>query len=206
MDFTGSAGPKEVVVKRSLKGNLRGWGMALVLAAAPLVLTGCFDVNPPGPTDLSAVEKQVFDAINSIRQANGLYALTTQAGLGGVARAHSDDMLARDYLSHVNPEGKNPGDRIAAAGIAVTAWGENIAMAQGLADPVEDIVQGWMDSPGHRENILRPGWTHTGVGVAQSGSTFYFTQVFAILPVTKSAPAPASGWLDVLRALVFPGG
>ena len=193
-------------MKRFLKANLRGWGMALVLAEAPLVLTGCFDVTPPGPTDLSAVEKQVFDAINSIRQANGLYALTTQAGLGGVARAHSEDMLARDYLSHVTPEGKNPGDRIADAGIAVTAWGENIAMSQGLTDPVDAIVQGWMDSPGHRENILRTTFTHTGVGVAQSGDTFYFTQVFAALPAAKSAPEPSRGWLDALRALIFPGG
>lgn len=192
-------------MKRFLKGSLCGWGMAMVLAVAPLALTGCFN-TPPTEAELSAVEKQVFDAINSIRQANGLYVLTTQAGLGGVARAHSDDMLARDYLSHVNPEGKSPGDRIAAAGITVTAWGENIAMSKGLADPVDAIVQGWMDSPGHRENILRAGWTHTGVGVAQSGNTFYFTQVFATMPAAKSAAAPALGWLDVLRALVFPGG
>ena len=192
-------------MKRSTKANLRGWGMVLALAVAPLALTGCFN-TPPTETELSAVEKQVFDAINNIRQTNGLYLLTNQAGLGGVARAHSDDMLARDYLSHVNPEGKNPGDRIAAAGITVTAWGENIAMSEGLADPVGEIVQGWMDSPGHRENILRPGWTHTGVGVAQSGNTFYFTQVFATMPAAKSAAAPALGWLDVLRALILPGG
>ena len=192
-------------MKRSTKANLRGWGMVLALAVAPLALTGCFN-TPPTETELSAVEKQVFDAINNIRQTNGLYLLTNQAGLGGVARAHSDDMLARDYLSHKNPEGKYPDDRIADAGIAVTAWGENIAMSEGLADPVGEIVQGWMDSTGHRENILRAGWTHTGVGVAQSGNTFYFTQVFATMPVTKSAAAPALGWLDVLRALVFPGG
>lgn len=192
-------------MKRLLKGSLRGWGMVMVLAVAPLALTGCFN-TPPTETELSAVEKQVFDAINSIRQANGLYLLTNQAGLGGVARAHSDDMLARDYLSHVNPEGKDPGDRIAAAGITVTAWGENIAMSDGLADPVDAIVQGWMDSPGHRENILRAGWTHTGVGVAQSGDTFYFTQVFATMPAAKSAAAPTSGWLGMLRALVFPAG
>lgn len=192
-------------MKRFMRANLRGWGMVMVLAVASLALTGCFN-TPPTETELSAVEKQVFDAINSIRQANGLYLLTNQAGLGGVARAHSDDMLARDYLSHVNPEGKDPGDRIAAAGITVTAWGENIAMSQGLADPVGEIVQGWMDSPGHRENILRAGWTHTGVGVAQSGDTFYFTQVFATMPAAKSAAAPASGWLGMLRALVFPAG
>lgn len=192
-------------MKRSLKGNLRGWGMVLALAIAPLALTGCFN-TPPTETELSAVEKQVFDAINSIRQANGLYVLTTQTGLGALARVHSDDMLARDYLSHVNPEGKNPGDRIAAAGITVTAWGENIAMAERLADPVDAVVQGWMDSPGHRENILRPGWTHTGVGVAQSGSTLYFTQVFATMPATKSAQEPALGWLGVLRSWWFLGG
>ncbi len=192
-------------MKRSTRANLRGWGMVLALAVAPLALTGCFDTNPP-VTDLSVVEKQVFDAINSIRQANGLYVLTTQSGLGALARVHSDDMLARDYLSHVNPEGKNPGDRIAAAGITVTAWGENIAMAEGLADPVEDIVQGWMDSPGHRENILRPGWTHTGVGVAQSGNTFYFTQVFATMSAAKSVQEPALGWLGVLRSWWFLGG
>ena len=192
-------------MKCSMRANLRGWGMLLALAVAPLALTGCFN-TPPTETELSAVEKQVFDAINSIRQANGLYALTTQAGLGGVARAHSEDMLARDYLSHVNPEGKNPGDRIADTGIAVTAWGENIAMAQGLADPVDAIVEGWMNSEGHRANILRTTFTHTGVGVAQSGDTFYFTQVFATLPAAKSAAEPALGWLDVLRSLILPGG
>lgn len=192
-------------MKRFMSANLRGWGMALALAVAPLALTGCFN-TPPTETELSEVEKRVFDAINSIRQANGLYALTTQAGLGGVARAHSDDMLARDYLSHVTPEGKNPGDRIADAGITVTSWGENIAFSRGLADPVDAIVQGWMDSPGHRENILRTTFTHTGVGVAQSGDTFYFTQVFATMPATKSAQEPPLGWLNVLRALILPGG
>ena len=110
--------------------------------------------------------------------------LRTDADLGRLARAYSCALLQRGELVHTDPEGKGVADRVAAAGKQFVAVGENLARSTGGGDPLGTAIDAWMRSPAHRENILRPDFTDTGVGVCRDGATYYFTQVFL-------RPAPA---------------
>jgi uncharacterized protein YkwD len=85
--------------------------------------------------------------------------------LTAVARNHSEDMLARGYFSHYTPEGKDPFDRMRAAGVKFSVAGENLALAQTL--PIAHT--GLMNSPGHRENILRANFGRLGIGIIDGG-------------------------------------
>lgn len=100
-------------------------------------------------------------------------ALTMSPALRCAARVHSTDMGTRQYFDHINPDGENPGDRLARAEYIASTWGENIAF--GYASP-EAVVEGWMSSDGHCANILRPTFTEIGVGY---GTGDLWTQVFA---------------------------
>ena len=122
--------------------------------------------SPAGPGPASpddAVAEFVRLADDARADAGCSRALLWHDGLAAVARAHSDDMRRRDYFDHVNPEGKTPMQRVQAAGIGVTAVAENIALGQ----PTGQVVfRSWMDSPGHRRNLLNCEYTHHGVGLA----------------------------------------
>lgn len=125
-------------------------------------------------TDVSVatrIEMRIHEEVNDYRQANGLDPLVFDDELAAVARAHSQDMNDRDYLSHVSPDGDGPGDRLDDAGIDCNAWAENIALeydpsfSEDDADSVaESIVAGWISSPGHRQNILGD-YDEQGIGV-----------------------------------------
>jgi uncharacterized protein YkwD len=81
------------------------------------------------------------------------------------AFAHSVDMHVRSFFAHTNPDGEGPGDRLRAAGVNWASYGENIA--EGYKTPA-DVMAAWMNSDGHRLNILDPAFTHLGVGVHTS--------------------------------------
>lgn len=117
---------------------------------------------------------EVVTLTNAERQKAGCPPLSNNRTLRLVATAHSEDMAARDFFSHTNPDGQDPGDRAAAAGYDGYA-GENIAMGYRSA---EAVVEGWMDSSGHRANILNCSSTEIGVGVADSPRGLYWTQMF----------------------------
>jgi uncharacterized protein YkwD len=129
----------------------------------------------PAPEPASdPAEGEVLALVNEQRAANGCAALAWDEGLAGVARSHSADMAARDYFSHTTPEGVDPFQRAAAAGLSAHA--ENIAAGQGSA---AEVMDGWMNSPGHRANILNCSLTRLGVGVGYGGSYgIYWTQLF----------------------------
>ncbi|MCD9193496.1 CAP domain-containing protein [Streptomyces albireticuli] len=131
------------------------------------------------PFTRAGLERAVADVLaltNAERRAAGLRPLAADARLGTAAQAHSADMAGRGFYSHTTPEGGEPWDRAAAAGAAHRGIGENIACGQ--RTPAE-VVRGWMDSPGHRANILKPDFTHLGVGYATGGSAgTYWTQLF----------------------------
>ena len=112
--------------------------------------------------------------VNQARTDAGCRALTADPALAAVARAHSADMRDRRYFSHTTPEGLSPFDRARAAGIDY-ARAENIA--QGQPDAAA-VVQAWMDSPGHRANILDCSLTKLGVGVAEGSGGPWWTQLF----------------------------
>ncbi|MFT5353897.1 MAG: hypothetical protein ACI9KE_001097 [Polyangiales bacterium] len=136
-------------------------------------------VTTPTPDGCgSALEVEEFDLTNDARADEGRPALICDADLAAVARAHSADMCAREYFDHNNLEGQSPGDRVSNAGLAHRGIGENIAAGNGTAS--ETHTQ-WMNSSGHRGNILSANYTRIGVGYAMcpSGYRHYWTQVFA---------------------------
>jgi len=121
----------------------------------------------------SAFETQVVELTNAERAKYGLAPLKIYDPLMKVAHAKSQDMATNNYFSHTSPTYGSPFDQIKAAGITYRAAGENIA--QGQRTP-EEVVQAWMNSEGHRANILNANFTHIGVGYVANGN--YWTQQF----------------------------
>jgi uncharacterized protein YkwD len=127
---------------------------------------------------LADVAREVIALTNAERAGAGLAPLAPDMRLTAAAQGHSDDMVTRDFYSHTTPEGREPWDRAASAGCAHRGIGENIACGQ--RTPAE-VVLGWMNSPGHRANILKPDFTHIGIGYATgSRAGTYWTQLFGM--------------------------
>jgi uncharacterized protein YkwD len=144
-----------------------------------LVLAAVFVQDEQVPEDLPAVERGVVEAINTLRTERGLRALDRLEPLAQVARRHSEDMARRSYFRHRSPEGHEAAERVLAAGLAHRALAENIYRARGVRDPVGGAVESWMNSRGHRENILTERFRQTGVGVAvDEEGQVYVTQLF----------------------------
>jgi uncharacterized protein YkwD len=142
---------------------------------------------PPAPTPVPAptqppqspVAQQVIALVNRERAANGLPPVAFNAKVNAAAQAHSSDMARNNFFSHTGSNGSSFGARLTAAGYRWTYWSENIAAGQTSPD---EVVRGWMDSPGHRANILDRRAKDAGVGfVDQSGSEWgtYWTLDFA---------------------------
>ncbi|MFI7498006.1 CAP domain-containing protein [Streptomyces sp. NPDC049687] len=132
--------------------------------------------SPLTPHGLARTTAEVVDLTNRERARAGLRPLAVDPPLTTAAQAHCADMAARAFYSHTSPEGSEPWDRAAAAGSGRRTIGENIACGQRSA---AEVVEGWMNSPGHRANILGPAFTHIGVGYAGGGvSGTYWTQLF----------------------------
>jgi uncharacterized protein YkwD len=120
--------------------------------------------------------QQVLDLTNQERVANGLRPLLYDVEAERAAKAHCEDMDARGFFDHFTPEGWDQHDRLLMLGAdpnLLRASGENIAVGQ---QTPADVVQAWMNSPGHRANILYPTFTHLGVGVAEGRP--HWAQVF----------------------------
>jgi uncharacterized protein YkwD len=124
----------------------------------------CFHVaQAPDRPDLEA---SMLEMVNAERRAAGLQPVKPDPKLTELARAHSRDMLARGYFSHVTPEGDDLGKRLEKAHIGYLTAGENLALAPSLVGAHD----GLMHSPGHRANILRPQFGRLGIGVLDGGS------------------------------------
>jgi uncharacterized protein YkwD len=127
--------------------------------------------NLPGPLrgllDPNANSKLTVNGVvqytNQHREQHGLLPLHYNAKLSKAAEAKIDDMLAQQYFEHNSPQGKTPADIIAEAGYEFIVVGENLALGNFLNDEV--LVQAWMDSPGHRANILNGKFVEIGVAV-----------------------------------------
>ncbi|MET7678583.1 CAP domain-containing protein [Streptomyces seoulensis] len=116
---------------------------------------------------------RVVELVNAERAKVGCSPVKLNSTLTKAAQDHSADMAAHNTMSHTGSDGSDPGSRITAAGYRWSAYGENVAY--GYTTP-EQVMAGWMDSPGHRENILNCSYQEIGVGLAQPGS--YWTQDF----------------------------
>jgi uncharacterized protein YkwD len=124
----------------------------------------------PGPTPA----EQVVTLVNDARADAGCEALTVDDRLEAAAQLHAEDMSARDYMDHVNPEGMDPQDRAEAQGFT-NPVGENIAMGYPTA---QAVVDAWMNSPDHRANVENCDYQTTGVGVESDG--WYWAQEFGL--------------------------
>jgi len=118
-------------------------------------------------------EKEVVRLVNDIRKRNGLKELTYDWELSRVARYKSQDMKDNRYFSHTSPVYGSPFQMMKSFGITYRSAGENIA--RGQTSP-EAVVNAWMNSSGHRANILNASFTHIGVGYVKDGN--YWTQMF----------------------------
>jgi uncharacterized protein YkwD len=121
--------------------------------------------NVASPKVREDLEARMLELVNEERAKEGLRPLKADPELAVVARAHSKDMFARGYFSHVTPEGKTPSDRIRAARVRFLTAGENLALGQTL----NICHQGLMNSPGHRANILEPSYGRLGIGILDGG-------------------------------------
>ncbi|WP_217251571.1 CAP domain-containing protein [Streptomyces sp. AC602_WCS936] len=152
-----------------------GWAYAADGPSGDTYWTALWAV-PLTPDGLDRTTSKVADLTNRERVRAGLPALAVDPRLTAAAQAHSANMVARDFYSHTDPDGGKPWDRAAAAGAARRTVGENIACGQ--RSPA-DVVEGWMNSPGHRANILKADFTHIGIGLAGGGRAgTYWTQLF----------------------------
>lgn len=132
---------------------------------------------PVDPADLKGDQKaarEVFDLLNRARLDEGLDPLAWGPALTEVARAHAVEMYTEGYFSHHSPQTGDVGDRLDAAGVTYVIAGENLALA---ATPSE-VHRGLMDSPGHRENILRPEFRRVGVAVVSGPLGLMTVQLF----------------------------
>ena len=131
------------------------------------------DKETTATDQILAIEEKVVALTNAERAKNGLSALQIDRPLMAAAREKSQDMKDKNYFSHTSPTFGSPFDRLKALGIAYKSAGENIA--KGQKSP-EEVVQAWMNSEGHRANILNKDFTHIGVGYVQDGNIW--TQQF----------------------------
>ena len=127
-------------------------------------------------TDFSSYQQQVLDLVNAERTKRGISALTLDSNLSNVATKKSQDMVNKNYFDHTSPTYGSPFDMMKQFGISYRTAGENIAKGQKTP---QEVVTAWMNSEGHRKNILNPNFTNLGVGIAKdSKGTTYWTQMF----------------------------
>ncbi|MEU5951650.1 sigma-70 family RNA polymerase sigma factor [Streptomyces sp. NPDC047525] len=130
---------------------------------------------PQAPAGSSSYSAEVTRLANAERAKSGCGPLTLNSKLGNAAQGHSDDMAERDFFDHTNPDGKDPGDRVTAAGYQWSTYGENIAAGQRTPAAVMDS---WMNSSGHRANILNCSFKEIGIGYRQGSGGPWWTQNF----------------------------
>ena len=138
-----------------------------------LIYPGQVLTIPQLDSSVTAFESEVIRLVNEIRAKNGLNALTANWELSRVARYKSQDMVDHRYFSHTSPTYGSPYQMMRAFGISFRTAGENIAYGY---KPPQAVVNGWMNSSGHRANILNPSYTQIGVGYVSNGH--YWTQMF----------------------------
>ena len=143
------------------------------VADPDLIYPGQILQIPQLESTVSSYESEVIRLVNEIRQQNGLRPLAANWELSRVARYKSQDMRNNGYFSHNSPTYGTPFQMLSAFGLSYRTSGENIA--KGYASP-QAVVNGWMNSSGHRANILNASYTQIGVGYVSGGN--YWTQLF----------------------------
>jgi uncharacterized protein YkwD len=153
--------------------------LRLLLGLLTVVSVG---LPPQGHTAAAApaaLAEQMVAQVNRVRSEYGLPPLQEAPTLGALASERSADMAARRYFSHTTPEGVDVFVLMEQRGIRYYAAGENLAWnTYGEEQATAFALQGFLNSPPHRDNLLNPAFTQIGVGVARDGNKHYFTLVF----------------------------
>lgn len=159
-----------------------GFVAGLWVATALLLPIGAPWARAEDP-GLALLESRLHLAVNDFRREQHLIPLERQTELDRVARAHSEDMARRGFFAHESPEGRSWVDRLQLAGVSgFTMAGENVGQTN-RAEPNREILEGWKQSPAHRENLMSRPMNATGVGIARApdGRLFY-TQLYLHYP------------------------
>jgi uncharacterized protein YkwD len=166
-----------------LIGFAIGIWVFLPLAAPPAFSREAPSARTGADPELTGLEAELFDAVNRYRGEHHKIPLERRADLDAVARAHSADMAGRRYLSHQSPDGRSWVDRLAAGGVAGFAMaGENVGFTS-QAPPNDQILQGWIHSPVHNENLLGSPYNASGLGIARApDGALYYTQLYLHFP------------------------
>lgn len=138
-----------------------------------LIYPGQVLAIPQVDSSVTAFENEVIRLVNEIRVKNGLSALNTNWELSRIARYKSQDMVSNRYFSHTSPTYGSPFQMIKSFGLTYQSAGENIAYGQTTP---QAVVNAWMNSSGHRANILNSSYKQIGVGYVADGH--YWTQLF----------------------------
>lgn len=158
---------------RLLFGLLAGASLAAALFAPSLALSTQV-LQFRSKTHLEEVERFVFDRVNPERTRRGFEALVSESDLARIARDHSMDMLERDYVDHVNPDGKGTVERVRerhrrlVGEVSENIWGAVRTEDKGASELAADLMDALMESPGHRRNILAEELPHIGLGIYSS--------------------------------------
>lgn len=130
---------------------------------------------------IAEIEQAIFERVNSERAAAGLPALSYNTTMENYARIKSKDMGDNGYFSHEDLQGNLITEQMKADGVTYKAWGENIAYIQGVSGNstlATQFMDNWMNSSGHRANILSTNFSSIGIGVYKIGNKYYATQEF----------------------------
>lgn len=154
-------------------------GLSEIISANPqisnpaMIYPGQTITIPSTDSKATEYENEAIRLVNDIRVSNGLKEFKADWELSRVARYKSQDMKDNNYFSHTSPVYGSPFDMIKSFGLRYKTAGENIAKGQSLP---KAVVHAWMNSVGHRKNILNPSFTKIGVGYVEGGN--YWTQMF----------------------------
>ncbi|MFE7530481.1 CAP domain-containing protein [Kitasatospora sp. NPDC057542] len=151
-------------------------GATRTAPAVPVSAERTAAAAPAGGGAAPSYAQKVVDLVNAERAKAGCGPVSAEPRLASAAQSHSDDMADRNFFDHASPEGYHADHRIEAAGYSWSTWGENIA--RGQKDPAA-VMSSWMNSPGHRANILNCSFKQLGVGVRTGTNGPWWTQVFA---------------------------
>lgn len=146
---------------------------AAVKSKAPATTAPATKASASPSSAASSAQNEVVDLVNSERAKAGCSPLKVNAKLTEAAQAHSEDMAEHSDMSHTGSDGSSPDDRIEKAGYSWSTYGENVAYGYSSA---KSVMEGWMNSSGHKANILNCDFKEIGVGRAQPGN--YWTQDF----------------------------
>lgn len=174
----------ECVLETFVKGIVTGYpngsfegGQSLTRAEASTVIVRVLNNNLRVTPDLGKIisfDEEILRLVNIERNKQGVKPLVLSSELSRVALLKSEDMAVFDYFDHTSPNYGSPFEMMSTMGISYKAAGENIAKGYKTA---ESVVKGWMNSPGHRANILSPLFGRMGIGYYESNTT-YWTQMF----------------------------